>query len=125
MDLAAIRASLEAARTASVTLPEGSFTLRLPTAHALRLSMERHRGEDGQILFGAASRAVLDQALTGWEGVSAAEVGPELADEPLAYSLEARGILLDHRQDVADALFRELSARISAREQAREAARKN
>lgn len=125
MDLLSIRASLEAARTARVTLSEGTFTLKLPTSHALRLAMERHRGADGLILFGAASRAVLEQALTGWEGVSASAIGPELPDEPLAFSAEARALLLDHRQDVADALFREISERISAREQAREAARKN
>lgn len=123
MDVAAFKARLDAARAFDHVAGEITFRLRLPTEHAWRLALESHRDPHGRLLEAKALRGVLDEAVVGWEGVTGAVFGE--GDAAIAFSAEARALLLDHRQDLADELAVALGLRLAERRAAREAAAKN
>lgn len=123
MDIAAFKARLDAARAFEHVAGGITFRLRLPTEHAWRLALESQRDAHGRLLEARALRAVLDESVVGWDGATAALFG-EGADA-LPFSPEARALLLDHRQDLADELAVALGVRLAERRAAREAAAKN
>lgn len=128
MDLSNLVARLEAARQAEVEADGASFRLRLPNDHTWRVTLERHRDVTGQLQEAAAFRDILNQALIGWQGVTTGHLGVAeagAAPEVLPFSAEARNLLLDHRQDIADALTIGLATKIADLRAAREAAAKN
>lgn len=125
MDAAAFKAQLDAARGFTAEAGGASFRLRLPTEHAWRLALEQHRDDRGRLLEARAFRAVLDAALVGWEGVTGRTVSPAAPADPLPFSPDARALLLDHRQDIADELAVALGLELSRRRAAREDAEKN
>lgn len=125
MDIGAFKAQLDAARGFEHTAAGASFRLQLPSDHAWRLALESHRDAHGRLLEARALRAVLDAALVGWGGVTAATILPGAGADPIAFSAEARALLLDHRQDIADELAIALGLRIAERRAAREAVTKN
>lgn len=125
MDLAQLRAALDAARRFTAEAAGATFELQLPTDHAWRVTLERHRGDDGRLLEAQAFRALLEQSVTGWSGVSAALFTPDGGDAPVPHSAEALALLLEHRQDIADALTLAMGAQVAARRKAREQLAKN
>jgi hypothetical protein len=125
MELNHLRAALEAAREFSAEAAGCRFNLRLPTDHAWRVTLEQHRDAAGQLLEARAFRALLEQAIRGWEGVTATLFVPDGGAEPVAYSPEALALLLEHRQDIADVLTLAMGARVAERRKAREALAKN
>lgn len=125
MDVSAFKAQLDAARSFTAEAGGAVFRLRLPTEHAWRLALERNRDPQGRVLEAQAFRALLDAALVGWESVTFATVSPASPAEPLPFSADARGLLLDHRQDIADELAVALGLEIVRRREAREAVAKN
>jgi len=125
MDFAAFKAQLEATRSFEAEVAGARFRLRLPSQHAWRRELEQHRDEHGRLLEARAFRAVLDAALVGWAGVTAALIDPAAASDAVPFSADARTLLLDCRQDIADALIVALGNRLADARQAREAAAKN
>lgn len=123
MGVADFRARLEAARAFEHVVGGVAFRLRLPTEHAWRLALESHRDAHGRLLEAKALRAVLDEAVVGWQGATEALLGE--GETALEFSAEARTLLLDHRQDLADELAVALGVRLAERRAAREATRKN
>lgn len=125
MELGNFKSQLEAARQIEAVLGGGTYRLRMPTDHAWRVALEAHRDADGRVIESRAFRAILNTALVGWEGVTTADLLPEAEPAPLPYSDEARALLLDNRQDIADALTVHIGMKLRERREAREAARKN
>lgn len=125
MDVAAFKARLEQARAFEHVVGGVTFRLRLPTEHAWRLALEANRDAHGKLLDARAMRVVLDQAVVGWERASQSLLDPEAGEAPLPFSPEARALLLEERQDLADQLAVALGIKIAERRAAREAARKN
>lgn len=125
MDLAQIRAALDAARRCTAEAAGASFDLQLPTDHAWRVTLERHRGPDGQLLEAQAFRALLEKSVTGWRGVTAALFVPDGGADAVPFDADALALLLEHRQDIADALTLALGARVAERRRAREQLAKN
>jgi hypothetical protein len=125
MDAVAFKVALEAARSFEAEAGGAKFRLRMPTEHAWRLAFEGHRDTNGNLLQAKAMREVLDTAITGWDGVTQGHLLPEGGDAALPFSPDARTLLLDGRQDIADALAEELANRLTARRKDREAAAKN
>jgi hypothetical protein len=120
-----LRAALEAARRCTAQAAGATFYLQLPTDHAWRVTLERHRDADGRLLEARAFRALVESSVTGWEEVTAALFMPEGDAEPLAFSAEALALLLEHRQDITDALTLTLGAAVAERRKAREQLAKN
>lgn len=123
MGVAEFKARLDAARAFEHVAGGVAFRLRLPTEHAWRLALESHRDPHGRLLEAKALRAVLDEAVVGWDGVTEALFGGGSA--AIAFSPEARTLLLDERQDLADELAVALGVRLAERRAAREATAKN
>jgi len=125
MDIASFKAKLDGARAFECAAGGFTFRLRMPTPHAWRLAIERHVREGGMLEHARAMRSVLDVALVGWEGVTWSAVMPDAPADPLPFSAEARALLLDERQDLADALATAIGIELHRRREALEAVRKN
>lgn len=125
MAVADLIARLEAARSVQIEAAGASFSVRLPTDHAWRALVQRHADAHGRLLEAEAFRALLDEALVGWSGVTERLVDPAAGETPLAFDAQARRALLDHRQDVADEIAVAVALKLRERREAREAAAKN
>lgn len=125
MDLGEFKAKLERSRELEAKVGGATFRLRLPSEHAWRVASEEHRRDDGRVKNEQASRALLQAAVLGWEGVTEGDLLLDGGTEPLPFSAEALGMLLDERQDIADELTLALMKRLSQRRGEVEAARKN
>ncbi len=109
-NLSEIRAAIDAARQGVVDVNGARFTLRLPSSHAWRCAAEQHVDAHGRVLEAAAFRGLLDAALVAWDGPKLSWLLPGTADDkPLDFSADARALLLDTRQDIADMLTLKLS----------------
>src|SRR5262245_28820736 len=106
MDLAELKAKIAAARYKEVDINGSTYCLSIPHDHAWRCEIERHVDKDLRVLQAAAFRAVLRMALTDWRNVKTTDIQPDLPEEPLPFSTDARELLLDHRQDITDELTR-------------------
>lgn len=125
-DLAEMRVALEAARQQVVDVAGAKFTLRLPSQHQWRIAYESHVNPNGAVMQGAAFRALLEQAVVDWSGVTQAHILPGGdAGKPVKFDAEARTLLLDYRQDIADELSIALSRQNRAFLERYEAAEKN
>lgn len=125
MDLVTLQAQIRAARQIFVEHDGARFALELPTEHTWRTVAETHRDGDGRVLHTRAARAVLQEAIIGWEGLTAQHLFAEAPADPLPFSAAARSELLDARQDIADELIAAVGAKLAARREKRETARKN
>ena len=125
MDIAAFKAQIDAARGFECTAGGITFRLRLPTQHAWRLAIEQNVTADGVVLRARAMRAVLDAALVGWDGVTPATIMSGADAAPLPFSAEARALLLEHRQDIADELSTQVGIELLRRRDSLEETRKN
>jgi len=125
MDLDSLAARLAAARQMEAKVDGATFKLEVPSEHAWRVTYEEHRNTAGDLLYARASRAILDKALIGWDGVTAKHLLPDAPEEAIAFSPAARSMLLDARTDIADELKIALIDKANSAREAREAARKN
>lgn len=125
MDFAAFKAALEAARAFEVQMAGATFKLRQPTDHAWRLAHERHVDARGALLLASAMRELLNSAVVGWDGVTGRHFMADGTADALPFTPEARALLLDNRQDIADELSIALTRRVIERQNEREAAAKN
>lgn len=125
MDFNALKAQFEASRRLEVPFGAAKYHLVLPSQHAWRVTLEAHRDPHGRLLETRAFRALLNEAVTGWEGVQQRDIMPEAGEGALPYSAEAAQLLLDCRQDIADALTVALAARLVEQRRAREDGLKN
>lgn len=125
MDFNLFKTQLESARQVEVVIDERKFRIRLPADHVWRVALESNRDTEGRVIEAQAFRVILNTALIGWEGVTTRDLMPDAACEPLPFSPEARALLLDNRQDIADVLTVHIGAKLRERREAREAAQKN
>lgn len=125
MDSKELAERLRASRRGTVQAAGATFEVTLPTDHAYRVLIESHRSPDRQLQEAKAYRAVLEEAITGWQGVTVGHVLPEGGDEPLPFTPENRALLLDHDQELIDLLTLEIWRLMKTRREARESARKN
>jgi hypothetical protein len=125
MDLSEFKDKLAKAREFEVKSGGATFRMRLPSEHAWRVAVEEHRRETGRVKNEQASRALLQGAMLGWDGVTEKHLLLEGGDEPLPFSAEALLMVLDERQDIADELSVALMNRLKERSAQVEAARKN
>src|SRR5262245_5882871 len=106
MDINELKAKIKSARYKEVDINGSTFCVSIPHDHAWRCEIERHVEADSRFLRAVAYRGILNMALTGWRNVKTTDVQPELPEEPLEFSPEARELLLDYRQDIADEITR-------------------
>ena len=104
MDLGEIKARLEAARRVEREVNGATFTLVMPTAHQWRVALQDNRDELGRVLEAKAYRQVLSKALVSWRGLKASDLVPEAPADEVPFTPDARELLLDTRQDIADEL---------------------
>jgi hypothetical protein len=126
-DLNDLRRKANAAREFTVVAGGASFTLRLPTAHesdmqALRArSEEQSAGAQGVLLV----RRLLERAVVAWDGVVGDMLAPQGGADPVDLSVDAVGMLLDHRPDIASQLYSAFIEKSAARNAAQGEAAKN
>jgi hypothetical protein len=126
MDARELIQRLQASRERMLEAAGATFRVALPTDHAWRTTIEAHRNAEGLLQEAKAFRAILDAAIIGWEGVTAALLlGEEGGDEPLPFSPDARAALLDHRQDIADQIVILIADAMRTRRKQRETQAKN
>lgn len=128
MDIADIRRQAQAGLQFNVTVGTMQFTLRLPTQHQVDIAVARnrlHEGADDPALLVRVRRALVEGAVVAWTGVTAGDLAAGLGAEPVDLSAEAVGLLMDAREDVADALNAEFLRQRAARIEKQGAAEKN
>lgn len=133
MDLQALQQRAQAARELTHTIGPIAYRLRIPTQHEVLLAAQRcgatqARADGASLLI--MQRAVLEQAVIGWEGVRVRHVLPEdhaegQGDNPLAWEPGAVSLLLDARPKDAQALADLVTQRMAERAQAAEVDAKN
>jgi len=125
MDVKELKERIDAARRVEATVNGATFTMIMPTDHQLRVIMQRANDANGQRVDALIWHRLLGQALVGWSGVKVADLFVVENDEPLAFSAEARDLLLEHRLDIVDSLEREVLQWLSDYRSKREATEKN
>lgn len=120
-----MRGQLEASRQFVAEAAGATFTLRLPTDHVWRVTLESHRDAHGHLMEAQAFRGILIVSVVGWSGVTADMILPLAEKSPIPHSAEALRLLFDNRQDIADELMVQVAAKLRERRVALEAARKN
>jgi hypothetical protein len=129
MQLADFKAQIEAARTVEIPIDDVAgdlkFTVKLPDDHALYVNFETYRDVLGRPQSMKASRAIADEAVTGWHGVTTRHIVPDAELAPLEYCVEARTLLFDFRPGIVRQLADDITERVAQRREKREAARKN
>jgi hypothetical protein len=119
-----IRAAIEAARKITVELEGATFEVLLPSDHAVRRVYESNLDAHHWPMETAISRALLDQAVVGWSRLTSRHIHPNGSEEPVLFGAEARALLLDARQDLADELTIALHKARKARREAADVAKK-
>ena len=125
MDVKELKDRIEASRRVEAVVNGATFTMIMPTDHQLRVIMQRANDANGQRVDALIWHRLLGQALVGWSGVKVADLFVVENDEPLAFSAEARDLLLEHRLDIVDSLEREVLQWLSDYRSKREATEKN
>jgi hypothetical protein len=125
MDLSDIKRAAEAEREFSHTVDGITFSLRLPTAHEVRCVASDSGATRGGVV--RAQRATTELAIIGWTGAKVAHILPnhKHGEDELAFEDGATAVLLDARQDIADALWEPLLERLDAQRRTTEATAKN
>lgn len=135
--IADIKARVLAARQFSVTVgPDSARTVQLlePTTHDVRLASLRAGlgGLQDQAALAVLERTLLVDAITGWSGITAADLlanHPEQAakagDEAVAFEPGGAELLLDAQPAWSQALWAEMLERLAKRGSKREDAAKN
>lgn len=133
MDLKDLQQRALAARELAHTIGAITYRLRVPTQHEVLLAAQRcgatQAKADGASLL-IMQRAVLEQAVIGWDGVRVRHVLPldqagGEADSPLPWEPGAVPLLLDARPADAQALADLVTLRMAERAAAVEADSKN
>ena len=117
--MTSLAARLRAQRTLLVPVGEAMFTLVLPAPWRWRCAFVENKEDPVQAL-----RALLDEALVGWEGVTESYLLGE-GEAALECSGATREMLLDHRVDITSELGEAMAAEFRRRQDAAEAQRKN
>jgi hypothetical protein len=117
--MTSLAARLRAKRTLLVPVGEAMFTLVLPAPWRWRCAFADNQGDPVRAL-----RALLDEALIGWEGVTESYLLGD-GEAALTCSDAHREMLLDHRMDITSALGEALAAEFRKRQEAAEEQRKN
>lgn len=121
MDYSVIKARHQAVRAGSTSIDRVSFEWIAPTEGDMR----RYASKGGA---SAASmgRDVVVEAITGWTGVLVCDLIPEYENdaEPLTFSRDASGPLMDVRVDWLDRITVEIFQKHQARKEAMEEERK-
>ena len=128
MDFNDLKRKAEAAREFGVRVRHMGFTLRLPTPHQVQLEVARarvHEGSADAALLLRVRRALMEQAVVAWDGVTEADLAPGGGPDAAPVSPEAVGLLLDHDEGAAAALYAAYVERRHARNAVQEAAEKN
>lgn len=128
MDVDQLKARVAAARRFDHTVDGVRFSLELPTEHALRVHTARARAGaalDTGTLMVLVSRAMLIEALRGWDGVTAAHFLSEAEPEAVAFDASLVADLVDAQPMWAAQLVNALYERLGERRSRIEAAQKN
>lgn len=125
MDFADFKAKIAKSRELEVEVDGAKFRLLVPSEHAWRIAVEENRGPGGKVLQQRVSRHLLEASVVGWGGLLARHLLSGGGEEPVPFTHEARSILLDERQDIADELTLKLMQRLNERRAELETARKN
>lgn len=125
MEFATFKAQLDAARTFEHQVDGITFNLVLPTEYACRVAIEGNLNEHGHVVGAKSSRAMLDGAVTGWNGCKASHFKPDAGDELVPFSPAARAELLNTRLDIFDQLVLTVARKLDERRERLEASRKN
>ena len=125
MDAKELRERLEAAARFEVEEAGARFALRLPSEYEWRVAFERSREEGTRPVEAVATREVLRRAVVAWDGVTTGHVYPGGNGEALAFGKDELELLLDSRQDVADALMVAVARRMGENRERLEGIRKN
>lgn len=125
MDLNELKSKLDRSREIETTVLGVKFRLRLPSEHAWRLATEQNTGKAGMVLQVGVSRELLELSLCGWEGLKVEHLLKGGGEDSVPFTPEARTVLLDECQDIADDLVVFLVKRLNARRKELGAARKN
>ena len=104
----ALAARAAAARTITVELAPARYQLMVPSRHAAHVAWLRAGSDRAAAL--VAERALLEQALIGWDGVTAGMLVGDADAAPVPWHPRAVALLLDAQPE----LERELSARLDA-----------
>lgn len=128
MDVEKLKARVAAARRFDHTIDGVRFTLETPTEHALRVHTARARAGnalDTGTLMVLVSRAMLIEAVCGWDGVTTAHFLPEAEPEAVAFEASLVADLVDAQPLWAAELVTALYERLGQRRSRIEAAQKN
>lgn len=128
MDLAQLKARIEAARRVEHTLGAARFTLEVPPEQELRVLTARARAagaEDSTSLMLAVTHAMLLGAVRGWEGVTVAHFLADGDAEAVPFEAGLVAPLMDAQPEWAAALTSVLYEKIAARKARFEAAAGN
>jgi hypothetical protein len=131
MDLEDLQRAARAAREFTHTEAHVTFTLLVPTPHEAEVAAMRNSfvavGRPDHASLVRTQRALVEQAVTGWQGLTVGDVlaeSPQAADS-LPFEPGATGLVLDAQPGWALALWEQLLQRIEARNALRSTAAKN
>jgi hypothetical protein len=125
MDFAQLKAQLDAGRRIEIAAAGITFRCLRPLELDWRMAEDAARNAHGRTNISRAFFDVVSAAITGWSGAKGSHLVPEAGDEPLAYSEEARQLLLQARSDILDELAVRLAEAMRAWRATLQAAEKN
>lgn len=120
-----MKQQIAAGRQFEVTVEHMTFVLALPHDQDWAVSTSGAEEDATNVRVAKFQRSMVDKALKGWRGVKACDIWLEAGESEVAYSDDARTLLLDHRLDISAELFIAALAKRKERIDARDAARKN
>jgi len=124
MDIKSLKEALAASRNACVEIDNRTFNVRLPTdAQAARYIDRYFRGGKSEDTDWA--QASVRESLTGWSGLTVADLLPDAGDEALPFNAENLELLLEHRMDIVNALAVQIHGKARERRDLRDTATKN
>jgi hypothetical protein len=124
-DINDLRRKAQAAREFSLVVGERSFTLRLPTAHELRVEALLISAATAPARSTVMVRSLLEKAVVSWSGVTCEDLAPHGGPEPAELVDGAVELLLDHQTEVAAALMDAFVDRMNERATRKDEAAKN
>lgn len=127
MDALELRNQLEASRRFELEIRGIRFKLKLPSELARRNAIQNNRDRHGRMMEAQATRAILDAAVIGWEGLKAKHIMPSSSkpEDEVKFSADALAMLLEDATEISDELIFGVMDRVLKRDAEREAAEKN
>lgn len=125
MTLEELKAQLEVGRRLEIAAGGITFRCMRPLEFEWRLAEDNARNAHGRTNVTQAFFAVVSKAVTGWSGAKERHLVPEAGEDALAYSEEAKQLLLQARQDLCDELSVRLAEEVRAWSAKARAAEKN